>query len=464
MFKYLNSLSGRLIFWYAGVFALCFVAVFVGFYPTIHSAIHLWTDRELKAEANEFREVYAKSGVSGLTELLRQEEREENGRLLARIIDETNRIIFEIAPGHLAQVRVDDKLMEKARSGLEVGETIDLPDAYDMCVLYTPVQDDLIVQIGLTLQEHELWMKKLSEGVLTAALVALLLSVIAGGFLVRRTLSPLQRMAQTASEISGRSLGQRMPVSGRGDEVDQLALAFNKMLERIDRLVQGLRHVTDTLAHDLRTPITGIRGIAEITLRVPREPEAYRMTLHRIIEQLDRLSSQFTAILDVSEAEAGVLVLQYEKVSLDDLATDVLETFQPVALDKAVRLEGAITPGMIITGDRGRLFQALANLLDNALKYTATGGRIRLTVEPDRRGAGTMVSVADDGVGIAETDLPHIFERYYRGDENRSGPGAGLGLPLVQGVVEAHGGQVTVESELGKGSTFRVFLPRDMKP
>jgi signal transduction histidine kinase len=179
---------------------------------------------------------------------------------------------------------------------------------------------------------------------------------------------------------------------------------------------------------------------------------------------LDRLSSQFTAILDVSEAEAGVLALQFEKVSLDDLARDVLETFQPVALDRALRLEAAITPGMLITGDRGRLFQVLANLLDNALKYTATGGRVRLSVEPDGRGAGTMVSVADDGVGIAEKDLPHIFERYYRGDENRSGPGAGLGLPLVQGVVEAHGGKVTVESELGKGSTFRVFLPRDMKP
>jgi len=457
--KLLNSLSHRLIFWYSSVFVLCFLAVFVGFYPTIRNAIYLWTDQELEAEVGEIKQVYARSGIPGLAQLLREEEKEEKGRLLARIIDERSQIICQTAPERLAQVAMDPNLVEKASSGQPVRETIIFPDAYDIRVLYAPIQDKLVVQIGLTLREYELWMRKLSEGVLKASLVALALSVIVGGILARRTLSPIRRMAQMTSEISGRSLGRRMPVSGRGDELDQLAAAFNDMLGRIEVLMQGIRQVTDTLAHDLRTPIAGMRGMAEIALRSPREPEVYRRTLLKITEQLDRLSSQFTAILDVSAAEAGVLALQFEKVSLDGVAREVLETFEPVAMDRGLRLESVIPCGIDLEADRVRIFQVLANLVDNAIKHTPRDGWVRLSIEVDRYGKGAMVSIADSGFGIAQRDLPHIFERYYRGDDSRSGPGAGLGLPLVQGIVEAHGGIVTVESEMGKGTTFRILLP-----
>jgi signal transduction histidine kinase len=163
--------------------------------------------------------------------------------------------------------------------------------------------------------------------------------------------------------------------------------------------------------------------------------------------------------LDVSAAEAGVLALQFEKVSLDGVAREVLETFEPVAMDRGLRLESVIPCGIDLEADRVRIFQVLANLVDNAIKHTPRDGWVRLSIEVDRYGKGAMVSIADSGFGIAQRDLPHIFERYYRGDDSRSGPGAGLGLPLVQGIVEAHGGIVTVESEMGKGTTFRILLP-----
>jgi signal transduction histidine kinase len=268
-------------------------------------------------------------------------------------------------------------------------------------------------------------------------------------------------MARMASEISGQSQGRRMPVSGRGDEVDQLAESFNSMLERIDNLIHGLREVTQTLAHDLRTPITGIRGMAEVTLRTERDPESYRMTLYRIMEQLDRLLGLSNVILDVAEAEAGALVLRHEPVPLHELAWDLMETFEPVAVDKGLRIDASIVPDLIVTGDPARLAQVFANLLDNAIKYTSGGGHIMLSLDVDPTGEGIVITVADDGVGISEKDLPHIFERHYRGEKSlsRPGSGSGLGLTLVRGIVENHGGHVTVDSQLGKGCTFTVFLP-----
>jgi heavy metal sensor kinase len=316
-----------------------------------------------------------------------------------------------------------------------------------------------VVQIGLGLFEHEIWLRKFAGILVKVALFAIILSICAGGFMARRALKPIREMARTASAISGRSLGQRVPSSGRGDEVDQLAEAFNGMLGRIDTLVEGLRDVTDTLAHDLRTPITGIRGMAEVTLRSHRDRDTYRMALYEIIDQMDRLLTMFDSILDVAEAESGTLALKHETVVMGDVVNEIVQAFGPVAQDKGIRLESSAHERLAVRGDRGRLTHALINLMDNAIKYTPSGGSIRLTVERHSNLEGVLVSVADTGTGISGKDLPHIFERYYRGDESRSGPGVGLGLPLVQGVIESHGGSVTVESRLGRGSVFCVFLP-----
>jgi signal transduction histidine kinase len=265
-------------------------------------------------------------------------------------------------------------------------------------------------------------------------------------------------MAETASSIPGPSMGQRMQVTGRGDEVDRLAESFNGMLERIDTLVEGIRDVTENLAHDLRTPITGIRGMAEVTLSSKRDPDDYREALYRIIEQLDRVLSLSDAIFDVVEADNGALVMHFEKVPLDELAIEIIQTFEPVAADRGIRFETSITSGITTKGDRARLSQALANLIDNALKYTPSGGCITFCVGQDTKDSEILISVTDTGSGISEKDLPHVFERYYRGDKSRSGPGVGLGLPLVQGIIRSHNGCVTVRSQPGIGTTFLVFL------
>jgi heavy metal sensor kinase len=459
MIKHLHSLATRLTLWYAGIFSLCFLAVFTVFYVIIQSQFHRWTDAELREELLEVKMAYDEDGLPGVVGQLRKEEASEGGRFLGRLIDGHGQVSFETAPGHWARVLVNQELVTKARSGKEEVEQPWIKGNHKARVMYSALPDGSVIQVGLTLLDHELWMMEFSEGLIKVAFLALALSVAAGGFMAQRALLPIQMMARTASTISGRSLGQRVPISDRGDEVDQLATSFNEMLERIDVLVQGLQDVTDSLAHDLRTPMTGIRGLAEVTLRSRRDPEAYQAALSQIIEQVDRLLALSNSILDVGEAESGALVLCFEPVALDDLADEIALTFEPVAIDRGIKLETDIAQGLKTRGDAARLGQVLANLLDNAIKYTPAGGRIRLLVglAPDHE--GIAITVADTGIGVSEKDLPHIFERYYRGDKSRSGPGVGLGLPLVQGIVKAHGGHVSVESRPGEGAVFHVVLP-----
>jgi signal transduction histidine kinase len=177
------------------------------------------------------------------------------------------------------------------------------------------------------------------------------------------------------------------------------------------------------------------------------------------MDRLDHLLTLSESILEVAEAESGVISLNTEVMSIDALINEVAQTFMPVANDKGIHFETAFSNALEIRGDRRRLEQAVANLVDNALKYTPPGGRIRLGVELAPNPKEITLIVADAGSGISEKDLPHIFERYYRGDKSRSGPGMGLGLPLVNAIVKAHGGRLSVESWPGEGSTFKIYLP-----
>jgi heavy metal sensor kinase len=461
MIPYPHSLAGRLTFWYATIFSLCFLVVFGVFYLIMNHHFHRWTDTQLKEEVIETNMAYDANGRAGVIQQFRQEEASEGERFMGRIVSAEGKVVFEVVPDRWAGVAVNDSLAQETRSEHHQIELLEFDGDHIVRVIYSRLPDGALIQIGLALLDHELWMRQFASNLAKVALLTLLVSVCACWFMTRKALDPVREMARTAASVSGRSLGQRVPLSGRGDEVDRLAQAFNGMLERIDTLVGGLREVTDTLAHDLRTPIAGIRGMAEVTIRIQRDPETYRLALYQIIEQMDRLLAMFNSILDVAEAESGALVLRNEEVSIADLANQTVQVFEPVALDKGIDLQPSITPGLTVKGDRGRLSQVLANLLDNALKYTLPGGQILLSAHPDREGKGLCITVTDSGIGISEKDLPHIFERYYRGDRSRSGPGVGLGLPLVQGIVKAHGGTITVESQPQKGTTFRLLLPID---
>jgi signal transduction histidine kinase len=291
-----------------------------------------------------------------------------------------------------------------------------------------------------------------------ALVIVVLASTLIGWFMARRALSGVDKVTQTAIAISQGELDKRVPVKGQQDEIGRLAQAFNSMLNRIQALMLQMEEVTDNIAHDLRSPIARIRGIAEGMITSETSPEERLPMAGTIIDECDRLLEMINTMLDISEAEAGLARLHVEEIDIGAVVRDVCELFQPMAEEKNITLTIQLPERLCVSGDLRKLQRVLANLLDNAIKYTPAGGHVRMSVGAEE--TQVAVTVEDTGIGIPKEEIPHVFERFFRGEKSRSAPGNGLGLTLAQAFVTAHGGRITVTSSPGSGSTFMVVLPR----
>jgi signal transduction histidine kinase len=248
----------------------------------------------------------------------------------------------------------------------------------------------------------------------------------------------------------------RVPVRSDGDPLDDLGRLANQMLDRIEALLAAMRRSLDDVAHDLRTPLQRLRATAESALH-DGDPETARAALAACVEECDRVAATLTMLMDISEAETGAMALSLEAVDAAALLRDTAELYDPVAEGAGLALEVTAPPGLIVNGDRMRLRQALANLADNAIKYTPAGGHVRLRARRD--GERVVLECADDGPGIPPEDLPRIWDRLYRGDRSRGRKGLGLGLSLVRAIAAAHHGEAGVAAGEGGGSVFRLSLP-----
>jgi signal transduction histidine kinase len=278
----------------------------------------------------------------------------------------------------------------------------------------------------------------------------------------RSATEPIRRLTRTVRQIirTGRT-DARVPVdqgASGGDALGELTGLFNAMLDRIERLVQAMRDSLDNVSHDLRTPLTHLRGSAEIALAGPPDVDRYREALADCVEETDRVLVMLETLMDISEAESGTIELHRQKLALTDVAARAVDLYHDAAEARGVELALTAPDAAIeVNADRTRLEQVAANLIDNAVKYTPPGGRV--TVQAEREGADAVLRVRDTGAGIPADELPHIWDRLFRGDASRSARGLGLGLSLVKAIVEAHGGRVTATSAPGEGSIFEVRLP-----
>jgi signal transduction histidine kinase len=248
----------------------------------------------------------------------------------------------------------------------------------------------------------------------------------------------------------------RVPVTETGDALGELSVLMNAMLDRIDAVLSGMRGALDNVGHDLRTPMTRLRGVAEAAL-ASDDPATLREALADCLEESDRAVAMLNTLMDISEAETGAMMLRREAVDLADLVRQTVDLYEDVAEERGVTITTRIDSDLSIPLDRSRMRQVLANLLDNAIKYTPPGGAVEMTATRD--GDNAVLIVSDTGVGIPADELPRIWERLYRGDKSRSTRGLGLGLSLVKAIVEAHGGSVAVDSAPGAGSRFTLRLP-----
>ena len=325
-------------------------------------------------------------------------------------------------------------------------------------ILYAIIGPDTVLQIGFSLKESARFFARFKKIFIITMPILLVFAALIGWFMSRRALLGVEEVTRTAVDISKGALEQRVHVKARGDEIERLATTFNYMLDRIEALITGMRELTDNIAHDLRSPITRIRGITEMALTTGKSMEEYNTMAANTIEECDRLLEMVNTMLDISEAEAGVSKLEMEKTGMAKLVRDACELFQPSAEEKGVTLISEISDDNFVYGDIQRIQRMVVNLLDNAFKYTLPGGTVTVSVDGDER--QVVISVNDTGIGISKSDLPHIFNRFYRCDQSRSQAGIGLGLSLAMAIARGHDGNITATSSPGKGSKFTITLPR----
>ena len=315
--------------------------------------------------------------------------------------------------------------------------------------------------VGRDVQELAQFKSLFRRAVLLGLSATLALSLVGGALLSARALRRVETINRTARRITDGELGLRMPVRNSGDELDELSHHLNDMLERIDRLIGSVRHVGDNIAHDLRTPLTRLRNRLESLRQAP--DDALRDGIELAIDDADQLLATFQALLRIDRLRSGSYTVAFAEVSLTQLATDAVELYHAVADDAGLRLAAHLEANCLITADRDLLFQALCNLLDNAIKYTPRGGNVHVTVNrtaaPPGEPAGSVdLTVSDSGPGIPADQREHVLEPFFRLDASRSQPGNGLGLALVDAVAEHHRAELRM-TDLSPGLAVTIRLP-----
>jgi heavy metal sensor kinase len=317
------------------------------------------------------------------------------------------------------------------------------------------------VAIGTPLAQNRRVLREFTLANIAIIPGALILGSFLGWIMAGRALTPVLEVAQAAQRISGSNLKLRIPTRRAGDELDYLILTFNRMIERLEASFQQMKQFSTDVSHELRTPITAIRGQLEVALFTAKTTEQYREAIFNALQDIDRLSQIVRALLLLSQAESGQVVLQKARLDLCEIVRELVEQFQIPAEETGVRLAADLAGACYADVDRVQIERMITNLLSNALKFTPAGGEVRMSV---RRSDQTVeLTVADNGKGIPTESLPHIFDRFYRVPGSGTAPspeqGLGLGLSFVAWIVKAHNGKIEVDSAPGRGTCFTIKFP-----
>jgi heavy metal sensor kinase len=285
------------------------------------------------------------------------------------------------------------------------------------------------------------------------------LAVVGGYWLMRRSLAPVDEITNRAEGITSTNLSERLPVIRTGDELERLSISLNRMIERLDEAFQHINRFSADASHELRTPLTILQLELEGIAQNHRWDAALRDQIGSALEETHRMSRIVESLLAISRLDAGEVKMDKTRLDLGGLAASTANEMSLLAEEKSIRLRTHATPGVHVEGDRTRLQQIIANLVDNAIKYTQAGGEVEINVVIE--GNTAVLEVSDNGPGIPSHALPHVFERFYRADKARSraSGGAGLGLSIVKAICAAHNADIKVSSQEGRGSCFRVELP-----
>ncbi|HXG20381.1 MAG TPA: HAMP domain-containing sensor histidine kinase [Methylomirabilota bacterium] len=449
----------RLTLWYCGAFMVSTLAVLSVAYFLLASTLQRKDREAIQLQLQQCLLAYQRGGVAAVeNEIATQKNQAGKIVFFVRVADQDRHTLSMTIPSKwerfdLSQLDVEhegkpQKWMQiPARGEDEVLE-----------VASSRLPDGVLIQVGLSTEEREDVLEDFLGVLAGIVLPVMLVGLGSGAFFAMRALRPLRALTQTLQSIlSTGQLTARASVRATGDELEELSALFNRMLDRIEVLIVGMRSALDNVAHDLRTPMTRLRGMAEMALQEHGRGEGAHAALANCIEESDRILAMLNTLMDISEAETGAMRLDLQPVRVREVVAQVVDLYADVAEDKGVTVSLAIPEALCIVADPNRIQQVFANLLDNAIKYTPPHGAV--TISGEQHDYQVILTVVDTGMGIAAEDLPRIWDRLYRGDKSRSQRGLGLGLSLVKAVVHAHQGEVTVCSQPGGGAQFSLSFP-----
>ncbi|UCF87097.1 MAG: HAMP domain-containing protein, partial [Nitrospiraceae bacterium] len=435
--------------------------VFFIFYFKIYTVTMEGLDEELIQEIEAYSSVISEKGIKGVTiEIADEAESEDPHEEFYRLMTLSGEVLASTDTSSWGPVDIHDSLAKLSREDVDhVFQTLTPPEQeYKARMITAVIGPDVVLQIGETLEDAQEYLEIFRNLFLILLIIVMFLSALIGWFIARRALLDMEDVTETATEISKGVYDRRVQVKDRFEEIKRLGNTFNNMLDRIQNLLKSMREVNDNIAHDLRSPLTRIRGTAEMSLMSERSIDDYKNLAASTVEECDNLIDMINTMLDITEIESGVSQPKIENFDLVKVIFEAYELFLPVAQEKKIEMKVDLPEKLVFRGDRKNLQRIVSNLLDNALKYTPEEGRISISVPAGEE--KIQIIFEDTGIGIAETDLPHIFDRFYRCDTSRSQEGAGLGLSLVKALTEAMNGTISVVSDISRGSRFAVTFPQ----
>jgi signal transduction histidine kinase len=451
--KTLRSSTFKLALVWIGLFGALVLALVGYIYWSTAAYVRSFSDRAVAAEETSLRKVYDSTGRRGLMAAIEDriaDERFEGG-------------VYLLADPAFTPVAGNLKVWPSTLKGSKGWGNFMArewePDATDRPALratFNTLPDGYHLLVGKDIDDLGEFAKKIETVLLCGVALIFVIAGVASVSVTRRTVGRIEAINATSQAIMQRGLGNRIPLRGTQDEWDQLAENLNSMLERIEALMAEVKQVSDNVAHDLRTPLTRMRGRLEKAYNRQHSSDHDQLLIGDMMADLDAVLRMFSSLTRISQIEAGDRTSAFRTVSLAKIASEVVELFDAAAEDKRGRLNVVGDQGALVMGDRDLLFDAVANLVDNAIKHGREGGRV--AVEVTRNDGSAVISVADDGPGIPSNECQHVFKRFYRLERSRRTPGNGLGLSLVAAVARLHGAEIKMGNN-APGLKFQLQFP-----
>jgi len=465
-----KTIKFKMTLWYAAILGIILFCFSLFLYLTLADSLYKGVDNKIRTMA-EIVVSSTRSPLGAGTSMadLDQIMTERFGiRPLGRfiqILDESGRIGDRSTNLRDVQIPLSVQTMKAASKGVITFETVEVMGKYSLRVVTMPIIENEkmvgIVQVGSSLEGVEEALHQLLLILLIAVPAALLIASAGGLFLANKALRPVDAITRIARRIGSGDLSQRIRIKRVNDELGRLASTFNEMIAKLEKSFRQVKRFTADASHELKTPLTILRGEVEVGLKKKRGLKEYQQILASNLEEINRMSRIVEDLLTLSRADMGELTMEREEIELSALAREVWRDLRLLAKKKRIQLKFMDNGFTRVEGDPLFLRQLILNLTENGLKYTRAGGEVAVRVKGDRDQGVVRLLVTDTGVGIPQKDLKRIFDRFYRvdGARSRETGGTGLGLSISQWIAHAHEGRIVVESKVGKGSTFTVTLP-----